>query len=78
MGYLSLLATCVACRQPFTCNPYRVPSIPIEGVRQPVCRSCIEAANRRRAALGNEPIAVLPGAYDPADEYDPLAEDADD
>ena len=74
MGYYSLLATCIRCGQPFTCNPARVPSIRIAGVREPVCRACIAAVNPVRIAAGLDPIVALPGAYEPAAEGD-LAED---
>jgi hypothetical protein len=41
-----------------------VPSININGTRQPLCRSCIEVANPIRVENGLEPIEILPGAYE--------------
>ena len=32
-------------------------------VREPICSACIGLVNAKRAAMGNPPIAVLPGAY---------------
>lgn len=78
MGYMSLLATCFRCGQPFTCNPFRVPSMRIAGVRQPVCLRCVETVNPVRIAAGLDPIVPLAGAYEPAEEGDPYAEDGDD
>jgi hypothetical protein len=68
MGVMQALAACVVCRRPFLFNPDRVPSVRIEGERQPVCAECIERANVQRKARGLGPIPVLPGAYDAVDE----------
>ncbi len=69
---------CIGCNNLFSFNPERVPSIRIrrdrqdrardcpEGNREPICRSCVEAANPVRIAKGLLPIEILPGAYDPA------------
>lgn len=64
MGYMSAMAPCFGCGEVFSFNPDRVPSIPIDGVRQPVCQACIDRANPRRVANGLPPIVPLPGAYD--------------
>ena len=69
MGFLSLLAPCLRCGQLFTSNPYRVPSVRVGGERVAICRDCVDNLNRRRVAAGLNPVAILPGAYDPADEY---------
>jgi hypothetical protein len=52
---------------PFMFNPNLVPSLRVEGVRQPICEECVERANPERIKRGLEPITVLPGAYDPVD-----------
>jgi len=49
-------------------NPHRVPSIRVEGERQPVCRECIEMANPIREKNGLPPIAIHPDAYEPLNE----------
>lgn len=59
---------CVSCSETFTFNPLRVPSVLVNGVREPVCRVCIERANPERIARGLEPIRVLPDAYEACDE----------
>jgi hypothetical protein len=65
MGFMACLAPCFGCKRVFSFNPDRVPSIPVDGVRQPVCRDCVERVNPQRVANGLEPIRVLPGAYEP-------------
>lgn len=63
MGFMSALSACYGCRQVFSYNPERVPSIRVNGVREPICESCVEAANPERAKNGLPPIVVLPDAY---------------
>jgi hypothetical protein len=69
MAYMTLLATCFSCKLPFSCNPHLVPSVPAAltgtGEKEPVCRTCVEAANPQRVAKGLAPITILPGAYEP-------------
>jgi hypothetical protein len=68
MGYLFVLGQCAACKQSFTFHPHRVPSIRVNGEREPVCRACVEMANQRRQVSGLPLITVLPGAYEVMDE----------
>jgi len=42
----------------------------VNGVREPICRDCVERVNPTRIAKGLEPIVPLPDAYDPIDERD--------
>ena len=69
MGYMMLIAECINCGRTMTCNPGRVPSIRVNGVREPVCRKCIEEANPQRIAKGLEPFVIPEGAYE-AEEVD--------
>ncbi len=62
------LVECYGCGRAFTCNPDLVPSVLVEGVREPVCESCVERANPEREKNGLAPIVPLPGAYEPAGE----------
>ena len=64
LGY----AQCYGCKQPFGFNPVRVPSVRIDGVREPVCPNCVAIANPKRIANGLAPIVPLPDAYEPVDE----------
>jgi Fe-S-cluster-containing dehydrogenase component len=63
-GFVVLMSPCIGCGNPFSYNPHRVPSVRIDGERQPVCRSCVDRVNPRREANGLDPIVIQPGAYD--------------
>lgn len=68
MGYVFATSPCIGCGRIFSYNPVRVPSLTVNGEREPVCLGCVERANPRRLANGLPPIVPLPGAYEPADE----------
>lgn len=68
MGYISAMGPCYTCRDLFMFNPERVPSVVINGVREPVCEACMTKANAIRKAKGLPLLEILPGAYDAADE----------
>lgn len=70
MGFVSVYGACVACRKLFHFSPTRVPSVTLNGTREPICATCVAAANVRREANGLPPIVPLPGAYDADDEAD--------
>ena len=67
-GYVICMATCWCCKHPFACNDHKVPSLRIDGVKQPLCRLCVETANTRRLALGQPPHFIHPDAYNPRRE----------
>jgi hypothetical protein len=78
MGYALVYGPCWSCRQPFAYHPNYVPSIfinrvtgqvdPINGVREPVCESCMKEVNEKRREMGMVPHHVHPKAYEPARE----------
>ena len=68
MGYISCMSACYGCKRIFSYNPMRVPSIPIQGMRQPICEICVARVNPERIANGLEPIIPAPDAYTVADE----------
>lgn len=68
MGYAIAISPCIGCGRTFAYNPVLVPSVPVNGVKEPICQACVDAANPKRIANGLEPIRVLPGAYEPAEE----------
>jgi len=70
MGFVIATAACIGCNKFFTFNPHKVPSVRIQGRREPVCRACIEAANPERIKNGLDPVKILPGAYESFDEYE--------
>jgi hypothetical protein len=49
----------------FSYNPDKVPSLRVNGVREPVCKGCVERVNPVRIAKWLDPIVPLPGAYEP-------------
>jgi hypothetical protein len=68
MGYALCHARCIGCQRLFAFNPVRVPSIRIDGVREPICQACVDRANPRRIANGLAPIIPAPDAYEACDE----------
>jgi len=69
MGYALMIAPCFFCRMPFGFHPHKVPSIrDAEGVRQPVCRTCIDRANIERPKRGLPPLQYSKDAYEACDE----------
>lgn len=70
MGYALCIGECYVCGKQFTFNPLHVPSWrDSNGVRQPLCRQCVEHINAVRAKEGREPFTILADAYEPIDEY---------
>lgn len=69
MAFMSCIAPCCHCQRLFSFNPDLVPSVNVNGTREPLCRACIEWANPLREAKGLLRIQILPGAYD-AQEVD--------
>jgi len=70
MGYYFAMSECFGCKQLFSYNPHSVPSIAVDGVRQPVCRTCIERANPIRRERGLPEIIPAHDAYEAAKEFD--------
>ena len=69
MGYIWAIGDCFRCHQTFSFNPDKVPSIRINGIREPICEDCIIQVNPLRKARGLAEIVPLPGAYEPGPEY---------
>jgi hypothetical protein len=63
-GFVLAFGACWTCGQPFSFNPHRVPSIRIDGVREPVCRGCMTIVNQKRVGMGLEPHLVPDDAYE--------------
>lgn len=68
MGYVFCTSSCIGCGKLMTYNPHLVPSVRVNGVREPICAICVEAANPERKKRGLDPIVVMPGAYEACDE----------
>lgn len=72
-GWLAI-GPCWSCKQRMTFDPDRVPSIVVDGIRQPLCRRCVDHANALRRHTGMPPIVPLRGAWgdgDPTTQNDP-------
>ena len=66
-----VMSPCCGCGNVFSYNPNKVPSTrDSQGVKQPICKECVERVNPKRIANGLEPIVPLPGAYEPVEEYE--------
>ena len=68
MGYAIVTSRCFGCGKVFSYNPIAVPSINIQGTREPVCADCVTRVNPMRVANGLEPILPRADAYEPCDE----------
>lgn len=65
-GFAMVMAACILCGKPFSFNPHKVPSLKVNGHREPVCLSCHTTANNEREAAGVERWPEpMPGAYEP-------------
>ncbi len=64
MGYMITTSNCVACNSLITFNPDHVPSLVVNGQREPLCRSCHGRWNEiHRTSKGLEPIPIHAEAY---------------
>ena len=63
--FVYVLGECYVCRRVFAFNGELVPSLELNGRREPFCPDCIARANVKRVANGLDPIVPLPGAYEP-------------
>lgn len=64
MGYMLVMSDCFGCGRVFTYNAERVPSILVNGQREPICQDCVNRVNPTRKANGLPEIEVLPGAFE--------------
>jgi len=67
-GYVIAYAPCANCGVSFGCNPNKVPSVRIDGVREPICLVCIGLLNAERRDMGLLPFVPEPDAYEPLPE----------
>ncbi len=68
MGYAYCIGQCLFCRKTFNFNPVYVPSLRVNGTKEPVCERCITEANVKRKERGNAPLTIHPEAYEPCPE----------
>jgi len=68
-GYCLMIGSCYGCGAPLQFNPNKVPSIRVNGEKQPLCRACFDRWNQiHRVSQGLEPIPLDPQAYEPEPE----------
>lgn len=66
MAFMMVHGFCCACGRPISYNPNRVPSLPVNGQREAICRYCHAEWNRiHRTEKGLDPIPLHPDAYEP-------------
>lgn len=65
MGYAVMFGECCACHKPIFFNPHRVPSLTINGVREPLCIDCAIRWNELHPDNARE---IDREAYAPIDE----------
>lgn len=65
MAWMYVMGACYGCKRPFYFNADLVPSLRVNGHREPFCQSCIDAANPARIAKKLPPIVPVEGAYEP-------------
>lgn len=70
MGYAMCHAYCIGCRRLISFNPIRVPSITVNGVKEPLCECCVAILNTRRIDAGLKPVTIAADAYEPVDEIE--------
>lgn len=69
MSVAFVISPCVACHKTIHFHPHLVPSLRINGEREPLCANCFHEWNRiHRIAKGLDPIPLNPLAYEPCDE----------
>ena len=67
-GYVMGHSLCIGCGQLFSYNPMRVPSLFVNGQREPICQACVHRVNPMRVKNGLAPIIPHKDAYEPARE----------
>ena len=63
-----LVSTCIGCENMFPSNPLYVPSLVVNGEREPVCPNCFELRQQYREEQGLEREELHPRAYEPCQE----------
>ena len=64
MAYAFVVGNCCACGVLLTFNPVRVPSLRVNGSREPLCRACHARWNEiHRTSKGLAPVEAHPDAW---------------
>lgn len=65
MAWMQVIGNCIGCEILFSFNATHVPSILVDGVREPLCRDCVNRLNIELENRGHQRIWVHPDAYEP-------------
>ena len=68
--YATCYGQCYGCKRLFSFNPVRVPSVVVNGSREPICINCVTVANPKRIANGLPPIVPAADAYEACEEWE--------
>lgn len=69
MSWALIHGLCVACKATISYHPHHVPSLTVNGQREPLCRTCHARWNvLHRTSKGLDPIPCHPDAYEPVHE----------
>lgn len=64
-----VVGNCCSCGVLITFNPVRVPSLTVNGSREPLCRTCFGRWNEiHRTSKGLEPVEAHADAWEGCDE----------
>jgi len=63
MGFAFCMGGCCICKVTFNFNPDRVPSIRINGEKEPICRACHADINKLRESKGLPTFPLAQDAY---------------
>ena len=63
MGYALMIGSCINCKARISFNPMKVPSIKVEGAREPLCIDCANYLNKLKEDSGQQAVPIQPDAY---------------
>ena len=70
MGFVYVHGPCIGCRTLISYNPAHVPSIRVNGIREPLCAGCFDRWNAiHRTGKGLPPLTIHPEAYEPLETF---------
>lgn len=65
MAHMFVIGNCINCKVMITFSPSHVPSLTVNGRREPLCKTCFERWNEiHRTSKGLEPLEIHPDAYE--------------
>jgi hypothetical protein len=65
MAWMQVIGNCWGCDILFTFNANHVPSMVVDGIREPLCRDCMTRLNAKLVDIGRDPVWIHPDAYEP-------------